>query len=97
MADQNILVRITGEADLTEAQVQMRSLNDRGKELEKQMQQLVAAEKLQTAALEKMSRATADERAKAEESLKTTQKQIRETQAQINANQKNIQSLNQTM
>ena len=97
MADQNILVRITGEADLTEAQVQMRSLNDRGKKLEKQMQQLVAAEKLQTAALEKMSRATADERAKAEESLKTTQKQIRETQAQINANQKNIQSLNQTM
>lgn len=97
MADQNILVRITGEADLTEAQVEMRSLNDRGKELEKQMQQLVAAEKLQTAALEKMSRATADERAKAEESLKTTQKQIRETQAAINQNQKNIQSLNQTM
>ena len=97
MADQNILVRITGEADLTEAQVQMRSLNDRGKELEKQMQDLVAAEKLQTAALRKMSRATAEDRAKAEESLKTTQKQIRETQASINANQKNIQTLGNTI
>lgn len=97
MADQNILVRITGEADLTEAQVQLRELNDRGKALEAEMARLVAAEKLQKDALSKMATATSQQRQKADESLKTTQKQIREQQALINQNQKSIQSLSNTV
>ena len=91
MAEENILVKITGEADLTEAQVQLRSMNDKGKELEVQMQQLIKAEKLQADVLSKMGNATSEARKQAEESLQTTRKQIREKQAEINANKKSIE------
>lgn len=95
--EENILVKITGEADLTEAQVQLRSMNDKGKELEVQMQQLIKAEKLQADVLSKMGNATSEARKQAEESLQTTRKQIREKQAEINANKKSIESLKNTM
>ena len=44
MADQNIIVRITGEADLGNAQSQIAELKERGKELEAQMKALSKAE-----------------------------------------------------
>ena len=44
MADQNIIVRVTGETDLNEAQLQLREMTNRSKELEAQMRNLAKAE-----------------------------------------------------
>lgn len=93
MAEQNIIFRITGEADLNEAHVQLRQMSERSKELESDMQKLIAAEKLQQSVLDKMGNANNEQRQKAEENLKATKSQIREQQALITQNNKTIQSL----
>lgn len=44
-SEQNILIKVTGEADLTDAQLQLREMTNRSKELEKQMAELDAQQR----------------------------------------------------
>lgn len=97
MDENNIIVRVTGEADLNEAQLQMRELANRGKDLEAQMRELEAAEKADIANI----RAWVKDAQKRDQEIQRTTESYRqqraELQQQITANQKSIQSLKQSV
>ena len=93
MADNNIIVKITGDADLTDAQMQLRELTNRGKDLEAEMQRLEAAEKADIA---NISAWIKDAKRRDEEIKKTTasyQQQKRAIIESMNSNEKSIVSL----
>lgn len=97
MAEQNILVRITGEADLNDAQLQMRELNNHGKELEAQMRNLAKAEAEDIAAVKARIAAGKEDAAELQEVIKYHKDLKTALQQEITANNKSIASLKQSI
>lgn len=91
--EQNILIKVTGEADLTQSQLQMRELNNRGKELEEQMRNLAKAEKEDIAAAKKRIAEGKEEASVIQEILQYRKEQKTAIQQEIAANEKAISSL----
>lgn len=97
MAEQNILVRITGEADLNDAQMQLRDMNQRGKELEQQMRAMAKAEQEDIAAVKARIAAGKEDAAELQEVIRYHKERKAALQAEISANEKNIASLKKSV
>lgn len=97
MEENNVIIRIVGEADLSDANLQLRDLTNKGKELEKQMSELEKAEKADIANLRVWIK---DEARLNEELNKTTasyKQHRKELQQNISANEKSIQTLKRSI
>ena len=97
MAEENILVRITGEADLTDAQVQLREMNNRGKELEQQMRNLAKAEQEDIAAVKSRIAAGKEDATQLQEVIAYHKERKAALQQEITANEKSIASLKKSV
>ena len=97
MDENNIIVRVTGEADLNEAQLEMRELAERGKDLERQMQDLAKAEKADIANINAWIKDAARREVEIQKTAASYKQQRAELQQQITANNKSIQSLKQSV
>lgn len=95
--DENILVRITGEADLTDAQVQLREMNNRGKELEQQMRNLAKAEQEDIAAVKARIAAGKEDATQLQEVIAYHKERKAALQQEITANEKSIASLKKSV
>lgn len=97
MAEENILVRITGEADLTDAQVQLREMNNHGKELEQQMRNLAKAEQEDIAAVKARIAAGKEDATQLQEVIAYHKERKAALQQEITANEKSIASLKKSV
>ena len=97
MAEENILVRITGEADLTDAQVQLREMNTRGKELAQQMRPLAKAEQEDIAAVKARIAAGKEDATQLQEVIAYHKERKAALQQEITANEKSISSLKKSV
>lgn len=95
--DENILVRITGEADLNDAQMQLRDMNNRGKELEQQMRNLAKAEQDDIAAVKARIAAGKEDAAELQEVIKYHKERQAALQREITTNEKSIASLKKSV
>lgn len=95
--DENILVRITGEADLTDAQVQLREMNNHGKELEQQMRNLAKAEQEDIAAVKARIAAGKEDSTQLQEVIAYHKERKAALQQEITANEKSIASLKKSV
>ena len=97
MAEENILVRITGEADLNDAQLQLRDMNNRGKELEQQMRNLAKAEQDDIAAVKARIAAGKEDATQLQEVIAYHKERQAALQQEITANEKSISSLKKSV
>ena len=97
MAEENIIVRITGEADLTDAQVQLREMNNHGKELEQQMRNLAKAEQEDIAAVKARIAAGKEDATQLQEVIAYHKERKAALQQEITANEKSIASLKKSV
>lgn len=95
--EENILVRITGEADLNDAQLQLRDMNNRGKELEQQMRNLAKAEQDDIAAVKARIAAGKEDAAELQEVIKYHKERQAALQREITTNEKSIASLKKSV
>lgn len=97
MDENNILIRITGEADLSNAEEQVRNLKDRGKELTDQLKELTRKEKEDAEELKR----TIKDRARLEQRLKGNadyyKRERHFIEQDIDSNKKNIKTLQHTI
>lgn len=97
MDENNILIRITGEADLSNAEEQVRDLKDRGKELTDQLKELTRKEKEDAEELKR----TIKDRARLEQRLKGNadyyKRERHFIEQDIDSNKKNIKTLQHTI
>lgn len=97
MAEENILVRITGEADFNDAQLQLRDMNNRGKELEQQMRNLAKAEQDDIAAVKARIAAGKEDATQLQEVIAYHKERQAALQQEITANEKSISSLKKSV
>lgn len=97
MAEENILVRITGEADLNDAQLQLHDMNNRGKELEQQMRNLAKAEQDDIAAVKARIAAGKEDATRLQEVIAYHKERKAALQQEITANEKSISSLKKSV
>lgn len=97
MADENIIIKITGDADLSDAQLQMRKLQDEIKQAQKGMKELDEEERKAIQNI-KNSSAAYEKKAEAIEQVKDAYDKYRKNvQDAINENEKSIQSLKKSV
>lgn len=97
MAEQNILVRITGEADLNDAQLQLREMVNRGKDLEAEMRNLAKAEQEDIAAVKARIAAGKEDASELQEVIRYHKDLKAALQQEITANDKSIASLKKSV
>lgn len=97
MADENIIVRITGEADLSDAQAQVRELTQRNKELENEMRALATARKQDEDDLKAMGLGEKELAAALQKNTQYYKQQEQELQKVAQSNEKNIASLKKSV
>ncbi len=97
MADQNIIVRVTGESDLNEAQLQLREMTNRSKELEAQMRNLAKAEAEDIAAVKARIAAGKEDAAELQRVIDYHKELKTALQQEITTNEKSIASLKQSV
>ena len=95
MADNNILIKVTGEADLSEAQMQIRELSNRSKELEAQMLKTAQAEREDAASIKALGLSGKELQQALAKNAEHYRGLRKEMQDQVSANEKNIKSLKQ--
>lgn len=95
MADNNILIRVTGEADLSEAQLQIKELSNRSKELEAQMLKTAQAEREDAASIKALGLSGKELQQALAKNAEYYRGLRKEMQDQVTANEKNIKSLKQ--
>ncbi|MBR2618778.1 MAG: hypothetical protein IKC81_05695 [Paludibacteraceae bacterium] len=95
MADNNILIRVTGEADLSEAQLQIKELSNRSKELEAQMLKTAQAEREDAASIKALGLSGKELQQALAKNAEYYRGLRKEMQGQVTANEKNIKSLKQ--
>lgn len=93
MADQNIIVRIMGEADLSNAQAQISELTERSKDLEAQMKACAKAEAEDAESIRKLGLQGNQLSAALKKNADYYRTQRQELEKSAAANQKNIKSL----
>lgn len=93
MNDNNIIIKITSEADLSDAQLQMRDLQEEARNLQKAMDALSSTEQSIIRNIKEQGLSQEEEARKIAEKTKKIHDLRKATQEEINANEKNIQSL----
>lgn len=96
-ADNNIFIRIKGEADLVDAQAQIRELTDRNKELEAEIRRLEKAEKDDIAAVKARIAAGKESQSELQAVINYHKELKNEVLKGIDANKRNVQSLKQSV
>lgn len=95
--DSNIIIKITSEADLTDAQLQLKDLQDESKRLQKEMQDLSRIEKEDADSIKQLNLSVENQN----KALKQNEQYYRDLkkakQEEINANEKSIQSLKKSV
>ncbi len=97
MDENNILIRITGEADLSNAEEQVRSLKDRNKELTDQLKRLQEQERADAKDIENTIKDRAQLSAKLKENADYYKREAGFINQDIDANKKNIKTLQQSV
>lgn len=97
MAENNIIIKITGEADLTAAQKQLQELKKRAEDLEIEMSQMQTAYENEVAAIKKQNKSREEEAAELLK-LKQYYRDIKsERKAEASAVKKSIKDLNDSV
>ena len=97
MAENNIIIKITGEADLTAAQKQLQELTKRAEDLEIEMSQMQTAYENEVAAIKKQNKSREEEAAELLK-LKQYYRDIKsERKAEASAVKKSIKDLNDSV
>lgn len=97
MAENNIIIKITGEADLTAAQKQLQELTKRAEDLEIEMYQMQTAYENEVAAIKKQNKSREEEAAELLK-LKQYYRDIKsERKAEASAVKKSIKDLNDSV
>jgi hypothetical protein len=95
--DSNIIIKITSEADLTDAQLQLKDLQDESKRLQKEMQDLSRIEKEDADSIKQLNLSVESQN----KALKQNEQYYRDLkkakQEEVNANEKSIQSLKKSV
>lgn len=91
--DNNIIIKITSEADLSDAQVQMRDMVDKSKQLEEQMRNLTKAEDEDLKAMRERVKLGKEDASILDEVTATYREKRKEIQSTINATKKNIAAI----
>lgn len=97
MDENNILIRITGEADLSNAEEQVRSLKDRNKELTDQLKRLQEQERADAKDIENTIKDRAQLSAKLKENADYYKREAGFINQDIDANKRNIKTLQQSV
>ena len=97
MDENNVIIRITGEADLSNAEEQVRSLKDRNKELTDQLKRLQEQEKADAKDIENTIKDRAQLSAKLKENADYYKREAGFINQDIDANKKNIKTLQQSV
>lgn len=97
MDENNILIRITGEADLSNAEEQVRSLKDRNKELTDQLKRLQEQERSDAKDIENTIKDRAQLSAKLKENADYYKREAGFINQDIDANKRNIKTLQQSV
>lgn len=97
MAENNILIRIKGEADMADAQVQLQDLTARQKELTRQMEESAHTEREFTNLQDKRIKSGKAESQVYSELISKNQARRRAIQEEINATNKSITALKQAI
>ena len=97
MDENNVIIRITGEADLSNAEEQVRSLKDRNRELTDQLKRLQEQEKADAKDIENTIKDRAQLSAKLKENADYYKREAGFINQDIDANKKNIKTLQQSV
>lgn len=95
--DSNIIIKITSETDLADAQLQIKDLQEESKRLQKEMQELARIEKEDADSIKQLNLSVE----KQNKALKQNEQYYRDLkkakQEEVNANEKSIQSLKKSV
>jgi len=97
MEDRNVLIKIRGEADMTDAQLQLQEMAEKEKQLRREMADLAAAEKHFIQQQQALTESGKAESAQLNKLIAEHRQYRRDVQEEINANQKNITTLKQAI
>lgn len=97
MDENNVIIRITGEADLSNAEEQVRSLKDRNKELTDQLKRLQEQERADAKDIENTIKDRAQLSAKLKENADYYKREAGFINQDIDANKRNIKTLQQSV
>lgn len=97
MDENNVIIRITGEADLSNAEEQVRSLKDRNKELTDQLKRLQEQERADEKDIENTIKDRAQLSAKLKENADYYKREAGFINQDIDANKRNINTLQQSV
>lgn len=97
MDENNILIRITGEADLSNAEEQVRNLKDRNKELTDQLKRLQEQERADAKDIENTIKDRTQLSAKLKENADYYKREAGFINQDIDANKRNIKTLQQSV
>lgn len=97
MDENNVIIRITGEADLSNAEEQVRSLKDRNKELTDQLKRLQEQERADAKDIENTIKDRAQLSAKLKENADYYKREAGFINQDIDANKRNIKTIQQSV
>lgn len=97
MDENNVIIRITGEADLSNAEEQVRSLKDRNKELTDQLKRLQEQERADAKDIENTIKDRTQLSAKLKENADYYKREAGFINQDIDANKRNIKTLQQSV
>ncbi len=97
MDENNVIIRITGEADLSNAEEQVRSLKDRNKELTDQLKRLQEQERADAKDIENTIKDRTQLSAKLKENADYYKREVGFINQDIDANKRNIKTLQQSV
>lgn len=97
MADNNIFIRIRGEADLGDAQAQIRELTDRNKELEAQLKRVIKTEQEDAESIRQLGLAGEQLQAALKKNEEYYKRQKEAVEKVISANKQSVASLKQSV
>lgn len=97
MDENNVIIRITGEADLSNAEEQVRSLKDRNKELTDQLKRLQEQERADAKNIENTIKDRTQLSAKLKENADYYKREVGFINQDIDANKRNIKTLHQSV
>ncbi|MCM1034946.1 MAG: hypothetical protein NC229_08530 [Bacteroides sp.] len=93
MADSNIIIKITSEAQLDDAQLQLRELTDRGRELEAEFKKLKKAEEDDVKAVKARIAVGKENESELQATIKYNKELQKVKLSEINANKQSIKTL----
>lgn len=97
MNDSNIIIKITSETDLSDAQLQIKELQEESKRLQTQMENLSSVEKEDAESIKKLGLSMSEQTKALKENEKYYRDLKKAKQDEINSNEKSINSLKKSV